>query len=378
MAPTDCRRKRSENYKERERPNSKRQLLGKEALNWSGIPCDVVECIIGHLCWADRIRMQAVCKAWSVPSRHIPAIDKFPWALERYSYWLLDPFSGDYVREKLVGGKERLRFIAEQLFGRSAGPLDVDALVLVPLASAYGWIFFRYYRKCGVKPKLMFFLYSPFTSEIIKLPELKQEEPLFQVSGFSLNATSPECFIFILTLGVRDHKIHVNLCSPGDISWRTFEFNSGIEPGEPNWAVSAVYANGVFYCVFRQGELGAFNVKLEDWTILGGPLPPRSFSTPINLLVIDADLWDLNSHVLFLGRSSFAVPAVGETSELANTIVSCDSFYRSVRCYGSTSCENRWSSLLYRKCVEAAKCVMIWIQLPSRGIWTADDLIHAA
>ncbi|KAL4272992.1 hypothetical protein GQ457_13G000630 [Hibiscus cannabinus] len=373
MAPTDCRRKRSENYKERERPNSKRQLLG----NWSGIPCDVVESIIGHLCWADRIRMQAVCKA---------------------CYWLLDPFSGDYVRGKLVGGKERLRFIAEQLFGRSAGPLDVDALVLVPLASAYGWVFFRYYRKCGVKPKLMFFLYSPFTSEIIKLPELKQD---FQVSGFSLNATSPECFIFILALGVRNHKIHVNLCSPGDISWRTFEFNSGIEPGEPNWAVSAVYANGVFYCVFRQGELGAFNVELEEWTILGGPLPPRTFSMSINLLVIDADLWvfdqfyfklfrfdfsdmrwvyvkDLNSHVLFLGRSSFAVPAVGETSELANTIVSCDSFYRSVRCYGSTSCENRWSSLLYRKCVEAADCVMIWIQLPSRGIWTADDLIRAA
>ncbi|KAK9005464.1 hypothetical protein V6N11_042897 [Hibiscus sabdariffa] len=237
MAPTDCIRKRSENYKER--PNSKRQLLGKEALNWSGIPCDVVECIIGHLCWADRIRMQAVCKAWSVPSRHIPAIDKFPWALERYSYWLVDPFSGDYVRKKLVGGKERLRFIAEELFGRSAGPLD--ALVL--------------------------------------LPELKRKEPElgFQVSGFSLNATSPECFIILLALGVRDHKIHVNLCSPGDISWRTFEFNSGIEP-DMRW----VYVK------------------------------------------------DLNSHVLFLGQSSFAVPAVGETSELANTIVSCNSFYRSV------------------------------------------------
>ncbi|KAL4273537.1 hypothetical protein GQ457_13G000470 [Hibiscus cannabinus] len=113
---------------------------------------------------------------------------------------------------------------------------------------------------------------------------------LFQVFGFSLNATSPECFIFLLALGAGDHKIHVNLCSPGDISWRTFEFNSGIEPGEPNWAVRVVYSNGVFYCVLILGELGAFNVELEEWTILGGPLPPRSFSL-VDLFVIDADLW---------------------------------------------------------------------------------------
>ncbi|KAE8675455.1 DNA topoisomerase 2 isoform 4 [Hibiscus syriacus] len=51
------------------------------------------------------------------------------------------------------------------------------------------------------------------------------------------------------------------------------------------------------------------------------------------------------------------------TSQLANTIF-----------YGSTSPSR---SILYRKCVESAKCNMTRIELPQGGIWRADDLIHA-
>ncbi|KAK8648993.1 hypothetical protein V6N13_129731 [Hibiscus sabdariffa] len=67
-------------------------------------------------------------------------------------------------------------------------------------------------------------------------------------------------------------------------------------------------------------------------------------------------------------------------SVLANTVVSCGPDSPSVRCYGSTcTCVSGTNkeSLLYRKCVEATKCAMTWIQLPSAGIWTADDLIKA-
>ncbi|KAE8675463.1 hypothetical protein F3Y22_tig00111671pilonHSYRG00261 [Hibiscus syriacus] len=51
------------------------------------------------------------------------------------------------------------------------------------------------------------------------------------------------------------------------------------------------------------------------------------------------------------------------TSQLANTIF-----------YGSTSPSR---SILYRKCVESAKCNMTRIELLQGGIWRADDLIHA-
>ncbi|KAL4274086.1 hypothetical protein GQ457_13G003720 [Hibiscus cannabinus] len=138
---SDCRSKRSENHKER-------RLQG---LNWSDIPYDVVECIIRHLGWRERFRMRAVCKAWSVPSRHIPAaaVDKFqiPWALKRSTYQLFDPFSG----EKTVGGKQGRRVIDENFFGRPGGALT----------SMYGWVLFRNYEVGGL---IKYSLYSPFTT----------------------------------------------------------------------------------------------------------------------------------------------------------------------------------------------------------------------
>ncbi|KAK8648406.1 hypothetical protein V6N13_129159 [Hibiscus sabdariffa] len=278
---SDCTSKRSENHKERR-------------LNWSDIPYDVLECIIRHLGWRERFRMRAVCKAWSVPSRHIPAaaVDKFqiPWALKRSTYQLFDPFSG----EKIVGGKEGRRVIDENFFGRPGGALT----------SMYGWFLFRNYEAGGL---IKYSLYSPFTSEIIKLPDWKERpftsfHPMNQVSGFTLNATSPKCVVFLLSLCSPEDKIYVWLCSPGDHSWRRIVLNSGMGPGPHNDASSAVYANGVFYCVFFRGELGAFNVELEEWTILGGPVPPLCFSVHIHLILIDADFWVFDQFVAKLYR----------------------------------------------------------------------------
>ncbi|KAK9005456.1 hypothetical protein V6N11_042890 [Hibiscus sabdariffa] len=175
----------------------------------------------------------------------------------------------------------------------------------------------------------------------------------------------PKCVIFLLgsDSGSPIHKIHVTLCSPGDHSWRTLEFKSGIGPGEASCAPGVAYANGVFYCLFLQGQLGAFNVELEEWSILGGSFPPTYFSFCINLFMIDADIWvfdqyyvrlyrfdfskmrwvyenNLNNHALFIGCSSFAVPTVGEISELANTIISLDMF---------SGRRLLWPHMLYKK-----------------------------
>ncbi|KAK8648934.1 hypothetical protein V6N13_129676 [Hibiscus sabdariffa] len=395
MTSTDIRRKRSENNEER--PNSKRVKLEKHGVNWSDIPRDVVECIIGHLSWIDRIRIRAVCKAWSVPTRHIPVptIDKVPWALKTFSWTdddcrLVDPFSREYVRGKLVGGEKSELFYVERTFASYRSRCDA-----VHWGSAYGWILFQKPQDWGlkVKPSTMLFLYSPFTTEIIKLPELKQHLTP-HVATFSLNATSPKCVIFLFASDSQSHKTYVNLCSPGDHSWRTFEF-TGV--GD-NSVLSAVHVNGVFYCVFAGGRLVGFNVQLQEWTILADPSPSVHFSLRLKLIVIDGDVWvfdqaclklyrfdfsemrwvhvkELEKHALFMGRSSFSVPAVGETSDLANTIF-CYDCGSTCLCYGST-CLGHKESPLYLKCVELTKCAMAWIQPPLDGLWTANDLINA-
>ncbi|GMI69188.1 hypothetical protein HRI_000588100 [Hibiscus trionum] len=167
----------------------------------------------------------------------------------------------------------------------------------------------------------------------------------------------------------------------------------------PNFAVDAAYTNGVFYCVFEEGQLGAFNVELKEWTILVHHRPPGISFLDAKLIVSDADLrllshcsslkllkldfskmdWvyenDLSNHVLFIGCTSFSGPAVGETSQLANTIFASQTWlHPKVRFSGSTSPSR---SRLYRNCVEAAECNMTWIAFPLGGIWRADDLIHA-
>ncbi|KAE8675456.1 hypothetical protein F3Y22_tig00111671pilonHSYRG00224 [Hibiscus syriacus] len=352
------------NFKEKR--ISKRRRLSRHGPNWSDLPLDILERIIGRLRWVDRSRIRAVCKAWSVPNTCIPAIGELPWAMKfcwRYASLyliqgecrLLDPLSREYLVEERSRGLEYLLFL--------------DAR---PCASLYGWVLFKVYDFIEEKKESLF-LYSPLTTEVIRLPYLGGP-PTFQVAAFSLNATSPKYTIFLLWS--ENGKICIKLCSAGDCSWKTFEFD-GFD--RFNRANDAAYTNGVFYCVFRGGQLGAFNVELKGWTIL--ICNCCLIAHLLELLKLDfAKMnWvyenDLNNRVLFIGCTSFSVPAVGEANVLANTIFASGTLmHPKVRFYGSTSPRQ---SRLYRKCVEAAKCDRIWIELPLGGIWRADDLIHA-
>ncbi|GMJ14495.1 hypothetical protein HRI_005118700 [Hibiscus trionum] len=78
---------------------SKRWRLSKHGPNWSDLPLGILEHIIGCLRWVDRIRLRAVCKAWSVPNTHIPAIDELPWAMK---------FCWHFASLSLVQGECRL------------------------------------------------------------------------------------------------------------------------------------------------------------------------------------------------------------------------------------------------------------------------------
>ncbi|OMO96816.1 hypothetical protein COLO4_15068 [Corchorus olitorius] len=93
-----------------------------DMVNWSNLPLDILEEIIGRLGSLDRISMRAVCKAWSVSNPRIPTIDNFPWAL-----------SGD-------------RLIYPPLHKREV-PLRREEFQMIrnarAHASSYGWLLFE-------------------------------------------------------------------------------------------------------------------------------------------------------------------------------------------------------------------------------------------
>ena len=173
----------------------------------------IFELIIGRLSLVDRIHILAVCKAWSVPNLHIPTIDSdiVPWAMSRWVTEkgdcecvsrLIDPLSPQYPMEV----EKECQFFH----------------VAKPCASAYGWVLFKvldfYEQKIT-----SFFLYSPFTNEVINLPKLGQF-PRFQMATFSLNATSTRCVIFLLC--TMNYRIYISICSIGDYSWKNFNFKN--------------------------------------------------------------------------------------------------------------------------------------------------------
>ncbi|OMO96750.1 hypothetical protein COLO4_15114 [Corchorus olitorius] len=405
-----------------------------DMVNWWNLPLEIVEGIIGRLCWLDGLRMRAVWKAWSVSVPH----NNFPWALRRSQSWF--PFkdlNGDHtaysyhliyppLHEDVIGGfkREEIPFFRDErayassygwvlLFGRRR-------LLSEPVTNPHGLGNFFLCQSSLLsepvtKPRCLgnFFLYSPFTTEVIKLPELPDSDNFVTnyyyydhklvVATLSLDATSPKCVIFGLRikgekygLSIKGEKICIYICSPGDIAWKTYEFKFD----RPNsTAEHAVYAGGIFYCVFSRGELGAFNLQLERWTMLtleGRPgfdflharliasdgelrLMGRENSKALKLLKFDFSKkrWvkknSLKNHVFFIGDGTcFSCPAVGETSELANHVFSrC--WYPQVRCYGTKS-----DSLQYRNWARStARDGNIWIEFPSGAFWSANDLMTA-
>ncbi|OMO76047.1 hypothetical protein COLO4_25695 [Corchorus olitorius] len=232
-------------------------------------------------------------------------------------------------------------------------------------ASSYGWVLFR--------NESLLFLYSSFTTELIKLPNVRSG---FDVATFSLDATSPKCLVFCLKLDENKRKIYINLYSSGEGSWKTFEFgtnppvsNDHIRPqlfqsraaiescvGIP---VHAAYGGGIFYCVFLRGELGAFDVGGQEWTMLtsGEGVPDFDFSNAKLIVSTESDReilvigrrnswmggdyyrnhqllkfnfselqWvqknDLNKCALFIGCTCFFCPA-GEARKLIGQVLSC-------------------------------------------------------
>ncbi|OMO76044.1 hypothetical protein COLO4_25692 [Corchorus olitorius] len=393
----------------------------------SYFPLEIVEQIFVYLPLIDRIRLRLVCKAWSFLNPQIPTTHKFlPWAM---TIWQPNPIPSNPTNGEFLLVKPHLY---NKIYRMEDNSREGETWIFhghgtKACASSYGWVLFK-------KEKSLLFLYSPFTTELIKLPNVKSS---FDVVTFSLDATSPKCVIFCLKLDDNKRKIYINLCSPNEDSWKTFEFgiNSPVSGNHIESRVGipihAAYEGGVFYCLFSKGELGAFDVGRQKWTMLTweGGVPDFDFRDAKLIVSTESDkeilvmgrhrYWmvrayynihqllkfnlselrwvekkDLNNNrVSFIGCTCFSCPAVGEVRELLDQVLFCwESQYHAL-----AGCESQYRNRLLtepgsRVSMDVLRIYngngfswfftipdsMAWVEFPLRGwVWRAKDLINA-
>ncbi|KAL5768456.1 hypothetical protein ACOSP7_015003 [Xanthoceras sorbifolium] len=138
-------------------------------------------------------------------------------------------------------------------------------------ASRCGWVLFSklifVYNHSSHYRNKIFFLYSPFTNEIIEFPLLERDQS--QEATFSSNPDSPDCTV--IALSTRGINLCIKTCPLGGKSWNTFEFNNVTYKHSlcrllnSTFILDMVYAGGFFYLLFKNGKLGAFNIKQQEW-----------------------------------------------------------------------------------------------------------------
>ncbi|XVF56787.1 hypothetical protein PTKIN_Ptkin06aG0148200 [Pterospermum kingtungense] len=239
-------------------------------------------------------------------------------------------------------------------------------------ASKYGWLLLQQSDKA--------FFYSAFSRKAIKLPNMEID---FNRATFSSSPTSPDCICFAIQSSKSSDKIRFSICSPGNLEWCTIEvdgFNKAVE--------DVVYSNGNFYCVFSGGLLGAFDVASCDCSVLTYTVPiirmqilSRSCLVESNgelLLVLCStnfhvykfgrskmgwrEIHELGNQALFLGCTSFAAAAEGNTSALADRVYYHGNGHRS--CFYDLHTKERYACEDFYPWVLHDATERIWIQPP--------------
>ncbi|KAL5837863.1 hypothetical protein ACOSQ3_015032 [Xanthoceras sorbifolium] len=325
--------------------------------NWADLPIHILNLIAERLYYIDQIRFRAVCKSWrSNIYDDIKFADKLPWIMgysgtkkiQRSLFYLYEPSQ-----------KRRYRLKNKILLGAELR------------ASKFGWLLLskkltKSYTCSSSFSSSFFFFYSPFTGEIIQLPELQMEA--INRATFSTAPTSSDCVIFVINLCYRANKFCVNTFSLRDTTWSSHWFND--YHGHGSLIYNVAYAKGVFYCAFHAFDMmGAYNPALHEWKL--HPYPPV-FKRPYqyylsliespddgNLILLSynyndpewvfrfdqsqakwfiienfmsdyehneheqVEVENLNNRIIYYALdNSICLPAEGEASKLANTIQS--------------------------------------------------------
>ncbi|KAH7572022.1 hypothetical protein ACOSP7_015007 [Xanthoceras sorbifolium] len=389
---------------EESQPSFKKKKIEPEQ-GWSDRPRDFVRLILGKLPWSERLRVSLVCKTWKECFHEIQNTQEFlPWLMS-YRWHATDDGRVDSICKLADPFEQKCYTVEEATKGADQRGIFVGA---EPCASSHGWVLLSK-ATSGVKH---LFLYSPFTDEVIRFPELVTG--FKDKASFSLNPTSSDCVV--IALSIQEHeKLEIKTCHPGDESWKSFEFS-----GEYYFICDVGYADGSFYVTFSNGKLGAFNIKQQEWKLLwdlrsepspNSP-PPVHEDTYIYLVAaFNGDIilsccrsvclpcasyrFDLSKgkrvivereamekQVIFRGCTSFSafsVPAEGNARESAGKI---NYFYYNTNTPWSIYCNCIDSRRYQRPCkgyewMEKDDLRRIWIQPPFQRIMRASDLLQS-
>lgn len=232
----------------------------KDSRPWADLPQEILESIMGNLCFNDQIRFRAVCKAW----RQIQGIKpntKFPWLFmdidkDRHfygfpfqSYCLYDPSSRkSYIVENKVEHKCRRN---------KSGYVHFDCL-----AARSGWLLLGY-SCCEV-----IFLYNAFTQEIVDVNLYRQWGSSKYTFRYCPNRREFKVYaVDRIKASAREHdSILISSWSTGERDWNGTQFRlTGIDCNERE-KYTLECTKETLYCVFGNGTVGEF--KNNKWTVL--------------------------------------------------------------------------------------------------------------
>ncbi|KAG5551560.1 hypothetical protein RHGRI_009833 [Rhododendron griersonianum] len=329
-------------------PPELQRELNSEIRPWPDLPTEILASeVVSRLSSFDRIRFRAVCKNWGrllPPPLHEDNVDKLPWLLEYH--WNDDGLLLDepmmLVCKLFDPSHHKQPYSVDQVIGQ-----DIRSSIVPKIrASNHGWLLFSWLKNPAVESVTSYFLFSPFTKQIIALPDLEHDIrsccPV-HIAAFSSDPCSPDC-VFFVVCEKYCCTITISTCRPRDMSWTTQAFE-----GHPYRIQGLVFAGGFLYCVFVNGALAAFSVADREWSLLSTNSNLRSLPGSCHLFVCNGQLllanlnnpilrgddngqcrlfrfsrsrrdWVpetscLGNQALFLGRtSSFCVSASGETT----------------------------------------------------------------
>ncbi|KAJ4850358.1 hypothetical protein Tsubulata_031553 [Turnera subulata] len=232
------------------------------------LPDDALRLIFSKTSFIDHIRLKVVCKSWKklLDGGDIRSTSILPWIM----FYRWQPVDGD-GDEGLVEGlcelydpsHSKTYTLEDRITKRVPGSKEIHKFVGPEiLDSKYGWVLFQ--------KRTSMFMYCPFTSQVIDLPELDNTENLAGIKAtFSCNPTSIDCLFFAFRRDFRwkeGNAASISLCRRGDHAWKTIQVLDSVT--KSSGVTSVAYSNGAFYCVFDKGQLGAFNVTTERWELL--------------------------------------------------------------------------------------------------------------
>ncbi|KAI8558058.1 hypothetical protein RHMOL_Rhmol04G0059000 [Rhododendron molle] len=232
-------------------PELKRNL-DSEIRPWSDLPPEILASeVIPRLSSFDQIHFRSVCKNWGrlLPPPPIPIheddnVEKLPWLLNYH--WNDDAFLLDepmvLVCKLFDPSHHKLPYSVDQVIGQDNRGRYVPKI----RASNHDWLLFLRQKPPALESVTSYFLFSPFTKQIISLPDLNhgiQGDCRVHVAAFSSDPYSPDCVFFV----VRDYYYcrTISTCRPRDMSWTTQAFER-----QPYDLQGMVFAGGFLYCLF--------------------------------------------------------------------------------------------------------------------------------